>query len=265
MISIQGHRGCRGLMPENSIPSFIKAIELGCDTIELDVTMTGDDKILISHDPFLHHEFCLNENGQPFLQMEEKNYNFYQMTYDQIKEFDCGTKPHPRFPEQENFKTHKPLLSELVSEIDQRNLNVRFNIEIKSTPNTDHIFHPPPEKYANAVLEDLQKLDLMGRSIVQSFDPRILEHVYQKTKKLPIALLVENGGFKPNLAQLSFLPDIYAAHYSLVDKSLVQEVKAKKMKLFAWTANSTQEMSRMINLNIDGIITDYPDRLISLL
>ena len=101
-LDIQGHRGCRGLLPENTIPAFLKAIELGATTLELDVVISKDKQVVVSHDPYLSHMICLNAKGEAISEEEEKEYNLYKMSYAEIAQCDCGSQPHPGFPEQEN-------------------------------------------------------------------------------------------------------------------------------------------------------------------
>ena len=99
-IDIQGHRGCRGLMPENTIEAFKKAIELGVHTLELDVAISKDGIVVVSHEPFMSRKTCLDARGNEITKAYDKKYNLYQMTFDSIKQFDCGTKFHPKFPNQ---------------------------------------------------------------------------------------------------------------------------------------------------------------------
>ena len=96
-IDVQGHRGCRGLYPENSLIGFQKAIELGVQTLELDVVISKDNKVVVSHEPFMNHEIALDAFGNEILETNEKQFNLYHMPYDSIKLYDCGTKIHPRF------------------------------------------------------------------------------------------------------------------------------------------------------------------------
>ena len=96
----QGHRGCRGLMPENTIPGMLNAIGLGVTTLEMDISFTKDKKAILSHEPFFNHEISTKPDGSFIEEKEEKNYNIYQMTYEQVKTYDVGMKPHPRFPQQ---------------------------------------------------------------------------------------------------------------------------------------------------------------------
>lgn len=105
-IDIQGHRGCRGLLPENSMPAFIRAIELGVHTLELDLAISKDKKVVVSHEPFMSRKICLYASGNEILQSMDMKYNLYEMTYDEIKQFDCGLKFHPDYPNQAKISVH---------------------------------------------------------------------------------------------------------------------------------------------------------------
>ncbi len=117
---IDGHRGCRGLMPENTIPAMLKAIDLGVNTLEMDVVITADDKVVVSHEPFFNHEITTLPSGKTFEEKDEKQYNIYRMTYDSVLKYDVGIKPHPRFPLQQKMNVQKPLLSVLIDSMEAR-------------------------------------------------------------------------------------------------------------------------------------------------
>jgi glycerophosphoryl diester phosphodiesterase len=261
MPTIQGHRGCRGLLPENTIPGFIKAIELGCNCIELDVTVTGDNQILVSHEPFPNVEFC----SHPSIELtkdNEKELNFYQMSHKEIKQFDCGIKPHPRFSKQENIGIYKPLLKEVVHKLNKLSGSIIYNIEIKSKKQTDGLFHPYPQKYVELLLKEINDLGITNRCIVQSFDIRPLHTIHKNYPKIKLGYIIRYNSFETNMCQIDFIPNFYVAHYSLVHDTLVQQVHNAGMQLFVWTVNREKEMDRILNLNVDSIITDYPDILI---
>ena len=148
----QGHRGCRGLMPENTIPAMIHALGLGVTTLEMDVVMTKDKKLVLSHEPFFNHEISTRPDGTEVTAKEESSLNIYQMTYEEVKDYDVGLKPHPRFPRQEKIKTIKPLLSDVFEAVKQYMMTSRrpfpyYNIETKTQPLTDNIYHPGPEEF----------------------------------------------------------------------------------------------------------------------
>ncbi len=259
MPTIQGHRGCRGLLPENTIPSFIKAIELGCNYIELDITVTGDNQILVSHEPFPNAEFC----SHPSIELSKNHeFNFYQMSYKEIKQFDCGSKTHPRFPKQLNTQAHKPLLKDLVIEMDKHSKNIIYNIELKGKVETDNLCHPPPKKYAELLINEIFEIGIAGRCIIQSFDTRPLSIIHQLYPEIKLGYIVEYNDFRSNMSLVNFMPDFYVAHYSLVHERLVRQVRNAGMQLSVWTVNSEEQIERMLNLNVDSIITDYPNILL---
>ncbi len=106
----QGHRGCRGLMPENTIPAMLKAIDLGVTTLEMDVVITKDKKVILSHEPFFGNEITTRPDGSYIKFTEEQHYNIYQMNYDEVIKYDVGMKPHPRFPQQQKNESGKTII-----------------------------------------------------------------------------------------------------------------------------------------------------------
>lgn len=268
---VHGHRGCRGLLPENTIPAFLRATELGCDYLELDVVVNADGDVVVSHEPWMDHRICLNKNGDAIPATQERTLNIYRMTTDDVRRCDCGSLKHPDFPTQENRPSHKPLLREVVEAVRenaQRNgvAEPRFNVEIKSEPELYDTHQPRPDAYASVVASELQRLGIDGTCIVQSFDPFVLNAIRPLNSKLTLALLVDNtDGVNKNLARLTFTPDIYSPKYKLVNQPLVEELRTKSIGIAVWTVNEEADMRRMIALGVDGIITDYPDRLIALL
>ncbi|HMC00757.1 MAG TPA: glycerophosphodiester phosphodiesterase family protein, partial [Flavobacteriaceae bacterium] len=174
-IDVQGHRGCRGLMPENSLPAFQKAIELGVNTLELDLTISKDKQVVVSHEPFMNHLICLDAEGKEIPKEDETKYNFYEMKYDSIKQFDCGSKVYERFPDQQKIKVYKPLLSEVFKLSEELNPNIRYNIEIKSHPKYDNVYTPEPKEFVKLVLNKIDDFGVFNRTNLQSFDTRVLE------------------------------------------------------------------------------------------
>jgi glycerophosphoryl diester phosphodiesterase len=109
-IDIQGHRGARGILPENSIPGFLAALDSGATTIEIDVVVSKDGLIVVSHEPYMNHDICLDREGNRINKSEGKEHNIYQYNYDEIKKFDCGSIGNPNFPEQLKIKVSKPFI-----------------------------------------------------------------------------------------------------------------------------------------------------------
>ena len=268
VIEIEGHRGARGWLPENTIPSFIKALEFGVDTLELDAVISRDNNIVVSHEPWFSSVISLDKNGNPIPADKEKEFNLYKMNYAEIKLYDVGSRGNKGFPEQQKIKVHKPLLKDVFKEtqkyVRQNKLKpVKYNIEIKSNPAGDNIFHPTPAVFAKMIYDEVLKHKMQKNVIIQSFDAHPLQELRKLPVKLPLALLVSNkDGIEKNLANLGFQPDTYSPHYSLVDEATVAYCLTRKMKIVPWTVNEIADLERMKKFDLDGIITDYPDRAV---
>lgn len=265
-IDLHGHRGCRGLMPENSIPAMIKAIELGVNTLEMDVVISKDKQVLLSHEPVLSHEICLTEQEAEISEDDENLFNLYKMDYEEIKKCDCGTLPHKRFPDQKKIKIYKPLLSEVIDSVEQYLKNnslplVQYSIEIKSAPETDGTFHPRIAEFTERVMDVLKEKNITERVFIQSFDVRPLQSIRKKYSEIRLSLLVENRlGPEKNIEKLGFMPDIYSPEHFLVNEELMKYAFENNMKVIPWTVNEKEEIISVLNIGVDGIITDYPDR-----
>lgn len=265
----QGHRGCRGLMPENTVPAFLKALDLGVTTLEMDIVFTQDGVALVSHEPFFNHEITTLPNGQLIDSASERNFNIYLMTYQATQNFDVGLKPHPRFPEQEKIAVHKPSLMtvfEAVQEYMKRSRRPfpRFNIETKTQPGTDHVFHPEPSVFVDSLMRVIQQAQLETYCTIQSFDIRTLQYLHRKYPNQKTALLIEEDDPRSLAAQLSelgFTPAVYSPHFSLLNPSRIRELHEQQIQVIPWTVNEPKDMRRMLDWNVDGLITDYPNRL----
>ena len=266
-IDVQGHRGCRGLMPENTLPAFQKAIDLGVNTLELDLVISKDKKVVVSHDPFMNHDIALDPSGNQISKSEEKSYNLYTMTYDSIKMYDCGSKEHPRFPNQKKLKVHKPLLSEVIDLAEEQTQhNIQYNIEIKSLPIWDNVFTPNVQEFVALVLEVINKKGISNRVTLQSFDVRTLEEIKKNAPQIKTSLLVDEfESINDKLNQLSFKPEIISPYFKLIDASIVKELHDEGYKVIPWTLNEQKDIKAMIDFHVDGIISDYPDLVLQLL
>lgn len=264
---IEGHRGCRGLYPENTIPAFIEALKLGVNTLEMDVVVSKDGQLVVSHDPYINCDICLyceNMKGK-------KEANIYKLNYEDIKKIDCGSKVNPKFPEQKKMFAYKPLLKEVIDEVEKyikaNNLPpVQYNIETKSTPGGDDVEHPKPEVFAKMLYDVLKQKNILSRSIIQSFDARTLQVIHNTDANTKLALLVlDADGFKKNIKNLGFTPTIYSPNFILVNKKLVQQCHKAKVQIIPWTINEEDKMLKLQALGVDGLITDYPDKAIKVL
>ncbi len=280
---IQGHRGARGLRPENTIPAFLLALDSGVTTIELDVAITKDKLVIVSHEPWMSSDICLDPNGNDIPKKEEMKFNIYQMTYEEVKQFDCGLKPHERFPEQQKMKIHKPLLSDIIIAVENRIKNfstyeVDYNIEIKSLPEGDSKFHPAVEEYSELVFNLVDQYIPLERLVIQSFDFRVLKYWHEKHPEVRLAALVENKKtVDQNLNVLGFIPSIYSPDFKLLTNESVEYLHTKtfvmppstdkkssitsnKLRVIPWTVNEIDDMLALKGMGVDGFITDYPNR-----
>ncbi|WP_089317892.1 glycerophosphodiester phosphodiesterase family protein [Pontibacter ummariensis] len=262
---LEGHRGARGLMPENTVPAMLKALELGVTTLEMDAHISKDGQVLLSHDPYLNPEHELLPSGEAIPEEEGKNYVLYQMNYADIRKFDVGSKPYSRFPEQQLQKAYKPLLSELIDTVQaylqaHQQPQVFYNIETKSKPAGDGTYHPAPEEFVEKLMQVLQEKEILPYVIIQSFDARTLQVLHRKYPQVKTALLVENlKGLNKNLRTLGFTPTIYSPNFKLVRPQLVEHVHSKGMKIIPWTVNDLEKMRQLKEMGVDGLISDYPN------
>ncbi len=267
---LQGHRGCRGLYPENTIPAFLNAVNLGVNTLELDVVITGDSNVLISHEPFFAHDISTGPSNNPVTQDNERQHNIYEMTMDEVEQYDVGLKTHHGFPHQKKIRVTKPLLHTMIDSVERwvsaKGLPMPcYNIEIKRVPENDNVFHPDMERYVQLVLNEVYASDIQQRTVIQSFDIETLQHVHESDSTLKIALLVSsNDDVKQALQELGFKPEFLSPHYALVTPEIAKMTREKGMLLVPWTVNDPADMERLISVGIDGLITDYPDRYLQL-
>ncbi len=269
-MDVQGHRGCRGLLPENTLPAFQRALELGVNTLEMDLVISADDQVVVSHEPYFRAGIGLTPDGKEITKEEEKSYNIYQMSYDKVRSFVIGTVPDSKHPQRENIKTYKPKFSQVVKQAQDYSRTFRkelpfFNIEIKRSKTGDSIYHPKVEKYVDLVLAEVRQLFIEDAVIIQSFDLEALRFTKSKMPKLPIALLIGNTKSpQENIQELGFKPDIYSSYFKLLKTEDILYLKEANIKIIPWTVNTEADIKSMIALKVDGIISDYPDRVIKL-
>ncbi|HZI53815.1 MAG TPA: glycerophosphodiester phosphodiesterase [Chitinophagaceae bacterium] len=263
----QGHRGSRGLMPENTFPAMKTALDLGVTTLEMDVVITKDKKVVLSHEPFFNHEISTKPDGSYVTEAEEKSLNIYAMDYDEVKKYDVGMKPHPRFPRQQKIKVVKPLLGDLIDSVQKYMMTSKralpyFNIETKSSPSTDNIYHPAPAEFVESLMTVIEEKGIQERVIIQSFDFRTLQYLHKKYPSVKTAILIEDfdeRGLKDQLKALGFLPTIYSPEYKMVTEELVKSCHEQNIKVIPWTVNDKTIIDRLKSLGVDGIISDYPN------
>ncbi|WP_299111836.1 glycerophosphodiester phosphodiesterase family protein [uncultured Winogradskyella sp.] len=265
-IDVQGHRGCRGLLPENSLPAFEKAIDIGVNTLELDIAITKDNEVVVSHEPFMSRTICYNTEGNEIPESMDMKHNLYKMTHHEIKQFDCGSKFHPSYPNQKKLHTYKPLLSEVFQLAIAKNSDVRFNIEIKSKLNYYGVYTPYPKDYVKIVLDEVIENSMFNRVNLQSFDLKILEEIKKQSSEMKVALLVdEDEVIETKLKKLSYKSEIISPYFKLLNAENIAKFHSDGFVVIPWTINKIEDIKQMIKLKVDGIITDYPNILVDLL
>lgn len=268
-IDYQAHRGGRGLMPENTIPAMLSVMDNDkVTTLEMDLAITKDKQVVVSHDPILNPLITTKPDGT-FINANELNQNIiYQMNYDQLQKFDVGLKPHPVFPQQKKLAVSIPTLNDLMDSVELKSAymgkKMWYNIEIKSVDGKDIIEHPVPEEFVELVVKVIKQKKLMERTSIQSFDVRPLQVLHQKYPTVQTAYLVEGkntGDVKMKLDLLGFTPTIFSPECKYVTKETVDYCHTHKMKIIPWTVNTKKEIDALIALGVDGLITDYPNLL----
>ena len=264
---MQGHRGCRGLMPENTILAMIRAIDLGVTTLEMDIAFSSDKQPILSHEPFFNHEISTKPDGSLINDKDEHSYNLYQMPYAEIKAYDVGIKANSRFPQQQKMKAYKPPLSAVIDSVEhytslKKLPPVFYNIETKTTPETDNKFHPAPKEFVDLLMKTIDSKNIRHRVIIQSFDIRTLQYLHQKYPGVTTSLLIEPAeliSVPAKINRLGFTPDVVSPEYHMVTPRLVRDMHEQKIRVIPWTVNDRSSIYNLKELGVDGIITDYPN------
>lgn len=270
---VHGHRGCRGLLPENTIPAFLHALRLGVDVLELDVVISQDQQVVVSHEPWLAAHLGPGPTGEPIDPQQEQAYNLYQMPYATIRRCVVGEQPNLAFPQQQQLVSYRPLLREVLAATEAACLSagrppVGYSVELKSSPAGDSFYHPQPLQFVELVLAELAAAGVLSRTTLLSFDRRILQAARQLLPVLPVCLLSEEPT-PANLLfeRLGFVPDTFGPDFRLLSLSVVQGLATHypHLRLVPWTVNSLPDLRQAIAWQVAGITTDYPDALHALL
>ncbi len=261
MFEIHGHRGCRGLMPENTIAGVKLAMEMGVHAVEIDVVVSRDKRLVVSHEPWMSSLYCLKPNGDKIDKSEELSYNLFEMDYDELALFDCGSLGHPEFPDQRKEHHAKPCLKDLIR--NSRRFAAEdfyYNIEVKSQRDWYGDYQPEVTEYCQLLCKEIKSLRIRKKCIVQSFDPAILNTLNRMYPDLKLSMLVENDwSLEKNLDRLQFTPAFYNPDYRLTTPALIKKVKAMGLKIIPWTVNDKKVAQKLQKQGVDGIITDYPN------
>lgn len=254
---IIGHRGCRGIMPENTIPAFQKAIELGADGIEWDVVVNKDKQLVISHEPFFQSSYCLDSNGNEI--KNESDFNIYNLTQEQIEKFDCGSKGNSKYPDQEKFKVSKPTVQEAFKILNLENKTLLF--EVKSEEKEYGKTQPYPEDFVQIILKEVENYKWKDNIVFMSFDSNIINEINKQNSSLKCVYLTYSPfvSLKKSLKDLDFKPYAVGMFHPTISKKEIKYAHENNIKVFAWTVNKEKDASHLKNLGIDALITDFPN------
>ena len=267
-IDWQGHRGARGLLPENTVPAFLRALSFpAVTTLELDVVVSADDRVVVSHDPWMEAELCLDPAGNRLPEGEDERVSLRQLTAAEIATYDCGQLPHPRFPEQARRPAQKPTLLAVFAAVDRYCLQQgrpgpRYNIELKYQPAWEPHFVPGRRHFAKRVLADLDDWGQPDLVTLQCFDPPTLAVLHELRPGLKLSYLDEHPGeLDRKLAELGFTPAVYSPWFEPLTPEVIARAHERGMAVVPWTVNEVADMRRLLDQGVDGIITDYPNRI----
>lgn len=261
----QAHRGGRGLMPENTIASEKNAINYGC-TLEMDLQMSKDKKIVVSHDGYFNSNFCLTPEGDSMSKTDGLSRLIFNMNYDSLAKYDVGLKPYPAFPFQKKMHAVKPLLSALIDSVEdyanQKHFVNHYNIEIKSNPKYDGKFYSSLEEYVDSAMKIIIEKGIGPRTMMQSFDVRALNLIHHRYPEIKTSFLVDATVKKTAveyISELGYQPDIFSPEFSLVTADLIQAFHKKNILVIPWTPDTLDDIQRLKDMGVDGVITDYPN------
>jgi glycerophosphoryl diester phosphodiesterase len=243
-IKVHGHRGARARRPENTVPAFRYAIDLGVDAVELDVLVTKDDVPVVLHDP------CI---GEPPIAVRD-------MTLAELRQYDVGAPKNPRFPEQQSVPgTRVPTLDEVFAL--SRGNKIWFNVEAKSFPDRPELT-PDPQPFTRLILDLVRQHSLASRVIVQSFDPRITRTAAMLEPAVRRSALWETEREWPEVAS-EFAVNMLGPRHDFVTPERVAWAHAAGFEVAPWTVNRPEDWARMVIAGVDAIITDDPAALMA--
>lgn len=269
VFSAEAHRGGRGLWPENTIIAMQNAMKIdGITTLEMDTHITKNGKVVVTHDDYLSPGFMLTPDGKEIPATDAKKYPVFQMDYNDLKQFDLGTKPLAGFPNQQKIKTHIPLLADLIDAV-QKDIKTNktkqffYNIETKCDAKGDGVTNPDPAVFVKLLMDIIEKKKITPYVVIQSFDKRTIQIIHEKYPNVKTSFLVANKKtYEENIADLGYKPFILSPVWQMVSEELIKKAHADGVKVIPWTANKVEDMNALRALGVDGIISDYPDLLV---
>ena len=260
-VDVQGHRGARGHLPENTLPAFELAISMGVTTLEFDTGVTRDGVVVVHHDRRLNPDIARGPDGK---WVAAPAPTIHSLTYAELQRYDVGrlrpgSQYEKSFPEQKPLDgTRIPSLAQLLEAA--RASGVRFNIETKiSAEAPDET--PRPEPFARAVIREVRKAGVTARTTIQSFDWRTLQVVEREAPDIATAYLTGLKDSEPSRVRKA-RARIWSPNFQALTPDVVASARALGLSIVAWTVNQPADIGRVLDLEVEGIISDYPDRVI---
>lgn len=251
-IEVHGHRGARAVLPENTLPAFEHAIQAGADVLELDLAVTRDNVLVVSHDPVINAALCTGPRPGAVIR---------RLTFEEVRRYDCGALRNPQFPKQQAMPgTRIPSLDEVLALASRGGF--RFNIETKSFPDKPE-YTPPPDEFARLLVEAVRKHGLASRVMVQSFDYRTLHAMERLAPEIPRAALFDRDERDFATIATQARATMVSPQHRLVTPDKVRRAHEAGLRVVAWTANTPEDWDRLMAAGVDGIITDDPAALIA--
>lgn len=264
LFTVIGRQGCRSMVPGNTTPSFIQALKNGVEAVEMDIMMSADGQLVVTDHAVLtplnyyHHEI-------------KHEVPVYELTADELSKFDCGKRFNSRYPYRKMISTNIPVLKDVFGRMEKYILwnhikPVQYFIDIKTSPETDGVYHPKPEEMVIQLVDLIRTLNIARRCTVVSSDVRPLQLVQRLNQKINIALKVENDeSVADNVEALGFTPSIYMMHFNKVSRETIYTVQANGMRLIPFGANGLLDLNELHAMGVDGLLTDNPDHALKLI
>lgn len=260
----QAHRGGRGLMPENTISAIIDAMNRGVVTLEMDLQLTKDEKIVVAHDSWFNEKITTTPDGNELTRKEARKLLLSELTYDRTRQHGVGLKPNPDYTGKKNVSSNIPLLSELLKATEKQGESLckmpRYNIEIKTHNEMNDWDIDNKRGFLDKVMEIEKCFPIESRLTIQSFDIEMLFLINRNYPDIPISYLV-NFKNKKEISELieefGFIPDVYSPDYRPVTPKLIHYCHKRGIKIITWSVNETDTMKKLKQMGVDGAISDY--------
>jgi len=268
-VDVQAHRGGMGLYPEESLEAMLNSVKLGVNTLEMDCCISQDGQVVLSHDRYFHHRYATRPDGTPVMPDDPKVY-LYQLPYSEIVKWDVGQKENPDWPQKKCIPAVKPLAKDVIAAVEKYTKEnglppMKYNVEIKSSPDEgEGVLWPEYHQFTDLCMAVLDSLNLGDRLIIQCFDERSLNYIHEAYPGHILSSLWEGWetDFDDQMSQLNFIPQWVSPEWENVDSAFMARAHELGMKVVTWTVDNPDEMKRLMDLKVDAIISNYPDRLL---